>query len=61
MTYEIHLPGDGDVRVTCTDHTEQEEFAPGTGSIAFYCPGCDVEVDLSLRNGDDWRAWDERC
>lgn len=49
------------IRVSCPDHEEAEEYQPGRRRVAFYCSGCGFELEVSLHDPHDWRAWDERC
>jgi uncharacterized protein (DUF983 family) len=61
--FEIQRP-DGPERgilVRCSEHGEQEEYRPGYQRVAFYCPGCGIELDVRLHDADDWRDWGERC
>lgn len=48
------------VRVTCTEHDESAEFEPGQRRVAFYCPGCGLELEAAL-HVEDWRDLGERC
>jgi predicted RNA-binding Zn-ribbon protein involved in translation (DUF1610 family) len=48
------------IQVTCTAHDESEEFEPGQNSVAFYCPGCGLEIEAAIR-ADDWRDLGEIC
>lgn len=55
------LPGEEQgIRVSCPEHDEAEEFAPGQKRVAFYCPGCGLEVEAAI-HADDWRDLGERC
>lgn len=61
-TYEIERPDGPErgVRVACPEHGEAEEFHPAERRVAFYCPGCGVELEVELHR-DDWRDLGERC
>lgn len=49
------------IQVTCTEHGEREEFPAHYRTIVFSCSECGVEMEVNVRDTDDWRAWDERC
>ena len=49
------------LRVGCETHDEWAEFEPGRRSVAFFCPECSLEVEVSLHADLDWRDWGERC
>lgn len=62
-TYRVFVPerpGD-DIRIACDEHGETARFEPGFRSVAFHCHGCGREVELSLRDTDDWRELTEWC
>lgn len=63
MVYEIERP-DGPERgilVTCTAHGESQEFQPAERRVAFHCPDCAMEVEVSLHDMLEWRDLQERC
>lgn len=61
--YEVEVPEGPErgIRVACPQHGETEEFQPGYRTVAFHCPGCGFELEVSLHDLTDPRAWDERC
>lgn len=62
-TYEIEPPEGRErgIRVACPEHGEAAEFDPGRGRVAFYCEGCNVEVEVALHDPFEWRDLGERC
>ena len=59
--YELTLPeGLGEIRVTCTDHGRSQQFPKHRRTVAFHCPDCGREVEITLhdRPAD---AYSERC
>lgn len=61
--YVIELP-DGEergIRVACEEHGESEEFPPGHRKGTFYCERCGYELEVGLRDADDWRNMGEMC
>ena len=61
--YRIETPEGEErgIRVHCETHGTSEEFQPGYRTVAFYCDRCGVEVELTVRDGDDWRELTEVC
>lgn len=49
------------IRIGCEEHDDWKEFQPGYRRVAFYCEDCGYEIDVSLRDPDDWRDWGEMC
>ncbi|ELZ08561.1 hypothetical protein C479_14518 [Halovivax asiaticus JCM 14624] len=49
------------LRVGCERHDEWTEFDPSRRSVAFYCPDCSMEIEVTLHDDLDWRDWGERC
>lgn len=62
-SYQVEIPEGPErgIRVSCPDHGESEEYPPGRRHVAFFCPGCGFELEVSVHDTHDWRAWDERC
>lgn len=63
VSYVLTVPENADeqVAVTCTDHDVTERYPAGTATLSFYCPDCDVELDVDRHDAADWRDWGERC
>lgn len=61
--YEIERPDGPErgIRVACTDHGTAEEFHPAERQVAFHCPDCAMEVEVTLHDLLDWRDLGERC
>lgn len=47
--------------VTCETHGVSEEFEPGHWRVAFYCPDCGCELEVTLRDTHEWRDLGESC
>ncbi|ELY76644.1 hypothetical protein [Natrinema pallidum] len=61
--YTVDVPerGERGIRIECNDHGEWEEFQPGYRTVAFYCEGCGLELEVDLRDCYDWRDLGELC
>ncbi|PSP27003.1 hypothetical protein BRC65_08305 [Halobacteriales archaeon QH_2_65_14] len=60
-TVEIPEGRERGIRVTCQDHDESEEFQPGYRTVAFHCPKCGYEVEVTLHDLHEWRDLGEQC
>ncbi|PSP79395.1 hypothetical protein BRC81_05275 [Halobacteriales archaeon QS_1_68_20] len=62
-TYEVERRDEKErgIRVACPEHGHEEEFPPGRRRVAFYCPDCGFELEVSLHDDLDWRPWGELC
>lgn len=49
------------VRVSCDEHGECREFAPGYRTVAYHCERCGYEVEISVHDLLEWRDLGERC
>lgn len=61
--YTVETPAGPErgIRVACQAHDTAEEFPAGRGSVAFYCPGCGYELEVTLHDTHEWRDLGERC
>ena len=61
--YEIERPTERErgIRLRCPEHDEEVELQPGHSGGVLYCPGCGIEIEISLHDDLDWRDWGERC
>lgn len=63
VTYEVEGPDgpeDG-IRVACPEHHVAERYPPGRRRVAFHCPDCGFELEVSLHDALDSRPWGEWC
>ena len=61
--YTVTLPEQAErgIRVTCTDHDHTEEFSPAQRTVAFHCPDCGYEIELTVHDLHEWRDLHEMC
>lgn len=62
-TYTIATPDEEErgIRVECDEHGESKEFQPGYRKVAFYCEGCQYELEINLHDVLEWRDLQEMC
>lgn len=62
-SFEVSPPKgpESGIRISCIEHGEEMEFQQGYRQVVFYCPLCDIELEVTLYDSSDWREFTERC
>lgn len=61
FTVEVPDEPERGLRVGCENHDEWQEFQPGFRKVAFHCPGCSYEIEISVTDMLEWRDMQEMC
>lgn len=63
VSYTVDVPETDErgIRITCEEHGESEEFQPGYISVAFHCPKCGYEMEITRHDLHEWRDFGELC